>query len=443
MSIDSTKLTFVRCPSCKSLVPAISSRCRMCGAALAAPEEKEPEDDGKKSGRVRQRTMSQPQSELKEAADQLRQTSSEEPPPAPRGTNGRGQNAAADEPGQEPQPMEQEDAEENFDDPLSAYIEEVEEEAQAEAEAEPEPEPEAPEQTPPPRPEKAAAAPSGGRLSFAARAVADIPPLLDDSVEEEVEILEEHEPEPKPVFEPPAKPQAAEPPPAPEKPAPRVVVESGGRRFNKGGLSFGKSAEARGRDGGPARAAEARAPEPKPEPRPAEPKPAAAAPALEAKSPPAAEEFEEYEEENADLGSDAPQEEARPAPQPRISDVQPRQDKGAPGRLLGWLVSYADPDGSAIELREGKFFVTASSLKGRDLVINDKSVSTPHALVTVSAASGVQLQDLMSDRGVFARKRGRDTYQREESTIRAEHGDWVRFGDVEFLVTLIAHVGEK
>ena len=31
----SDELTFVRCPSCRSLVPAVSTRCRMCGAPLA------------------------------------------------------------------------------------------------------------------------------------------------------------------------------------------------------------------------------------------------------------------------------------------------------------------------------------------------------------------------------------------------------------------------
>jgi hypothetical protein len=33
-SVSSTGLTFVRCPACRSLVPAVSSRCRMCGSQL-------------------------------------------------------------------------------------------------------------------------------------------------------------------------------------------------------------------------------------------------------------------------------------------------------------------------------------------------------------------------------------------------------------------------
>ncbi|NDC37773.1 MAG: hypothetical protein EBZ48_06940, partial [Proteobacteria bacterium] len=64
MSTDSTELTFVRCPSCRSLVPAISTRCRMCGATLeASAAAEEGEQEPRKSGRVRQRTMSESSAE--------------------------------------------------------------------------------------------------------------------------------------------------------------------------------------------------------------------------------------------------------------------------------------------------------------------------------------------------------------------------------------------
>ena len=48
MATDSTELTFVRCPSCRSLVPAVSTRCRMCGAGLegvAKPNQKSVESE--------------------------------------------------------------------------------------------------------------------------------------------------------------------------------------------------------------------------------------------------------------------------------------------------------------------------------------------------------------------------------------------------------------
>jgi pSer/pThr/pTyr-binding forkhead associated (FHA) protein len=105
--------------------------------------------------------------------------------------------------------------------------------------------------------------------------------------------------------------------------------------------------------------------------------------------------------------------------------------------LFGWLVSYENPDGRAIELREGKFFVTGSSIKATDLVIEDASISTPHALMSVSGESGLKIQDLMSERGLFVRSREGGQYRREEGTVELKHGDWVRFGDVEFLVTVV------
>jgi pSer/pThr/pTyr-binding forkhead associated (FHA) protein len=131
----------------------------------------------------------------------------------------------------------------------------------------------------------------------------------------------------------------------------------------------------------------------------------------------------------------------------KIAASRPRDGAGAkkvesePGRLCGWLVSYSDPQGAAVELREGKFFVSRSSLKPTDLIVEEESISTPHALITVIGGSALQVQDLMSERGVFVRRRGGDTYQRIEENVAAEHGDWLRFGDVEFLVSMIAQVG--
>lgn len=41
MSAESTELKFVRCPSCKSLVPSVATRCRMCGHQFDASSTKE------------------------------------------------------------------------------------------------------------------------------------------------------------------------------------------------------------------------------------------------------------------------------------------------------------------------------------------------------------------------------------------------------------------
>ena len=111
-------------------------------------------------------------------------------------------------------------------------------------------------------------------------------------------------------------------------------------------------------------------------------------------------------------------------------------------KLFGWLVSYATPEGKAIEIRESKFFITNKALKQNDLIVNDRSVSTPHAMVHVTRSGGFLVQDLMSDRGMFIRRRGSDTYQKEESIVKCGHGDWLRIGDVEYLLTVVGDIGK-
>lgn len=119
-----------------------------------------------------------------------------------------------------------------------------------------------------------------------------------------------------------------------------------------------------------------------------------------------------------------------------VESTGARPNKMKPGRLFGWLVSYENPDGRAIELRAGRFFVTGTSIRGTDLIIEDQSISTPHALMSITE-NGLQLQDLMSERGTFVRAQGEAQYRREDGVIEVRHGDWVRFGDVEFLVTVV------
>jgi len=57
--------------------------------------------------------------------------------------------------------------------------------------------------------------------------------------------------------------------------------------------------------------------------------------------------------------------------------------------------------------------------------------------MTLSDEYGLLVQDLMSETGVFVRREGDAIYRKEEEAIILGHGDWVRFGEQEFLVTLI------
>ena len=58
MANEDTELSFVRCPTCRSLIPAIAKRCRMCGHAFgdeeASSNEKASEEPTGK--RIRHRT---------------------------------------------------------------------------------------------------------------------------------------------------------------------------------------------------------------------------------------------------------------------------------------------------------------------------------------------------------------------------------------------------
>jgi hypothetical protein len=115
-----------------------------------------------------------------------------------------------------------------------------------------------------------------------------------------------------------------------------------------------------------------------------------------------------------------------------------RLAKSAPGKLVGWFVSFSDPDGVAVELREGRFFVTSASIKGSDLIVDDPSISTPHALVKVSVDNGLWVQDLMSDKGTHVCAVGSEEFKKEEGARQLKHGDIVRFGDVEFVASVLA-----
>ncbi|NLF24983.1 MAG: FHA domain-containing protein [Deltaproteobacteria bacterium] len=409
MSTDSTELTFVRCPSCRSLVPAVSTRCRMCGASLDTSSKSDEDDKAtKKSGRVRQRTMSsKSDSSVAEVRDQI------------RADYGKDEEVPSDGVGVD------EELEEDFsaDDPLSAYLEEVEAEDSAEKnQVEEKLEPastmeEAPVQKEADEP-RAVEEPLESKRSISELKSQRVEAKL--AADKDAEVAQPvPDKEPTPAVEPVERP--------------RVIVESGGKPRSQGSmLNFGRPKEA-----------DAPAPQPERQERetpiqsaPAQPAPAAkfgfGKPQSERKAAPPREDFEREE-------AAAP----APPPQREPARVEPYRKGKLRGRLFGWLVNYADSEGSAIELREGKFFISRTSLKNNDMLVDHESISTPHAMVVVDPEHGLRIQDLMSERGIFLRKRASETYQREEDVLVADNGDWVRLGDVEFLVSLVPYVGVK
>ncbi len=107
-------------------------------------------------------------------------------------------------------------------------------------------------------------------------------------------------------------------------------------------------------------------------------------------------------------------------------------------QLLGWLVSFKkDESGNAVELREGRFFITSSRVRDTDMVIPDAAISIPHCLLKVNAGSGVQIQDLMSENGTFIKLVGQREFEKVTVPTNINHGDWVRFGEYDVLVCLV------
>ena len=473
MATDSTNLTFVRCPSCRSLVPAISARCRMCGAALETADGAN-DPAARRISRVRQRTMSSPYSELADAAQQIRHEPEVEAVEAPaampqedlRLRSGATQvipeAAKLTESHKSGFPMRGEDiaderdlddgiaslaSEDGDDDPLGAFIEEVDVDGRqdaVEAEATPEISVESSSEAPP--------EPVWNPL-----AEVPAPAYLPSEIEEEepvnlvsldpVDSAEEELPE-----------ISAEPVIEEELPVnkPKVVVETGLER--KGvGLSFGARASRSDLTEEPQQAPEQLLSDPLDDLEPISTESydtSHSEPVLPPKPDDlddsdfylsAATKQEEIFAQEEKMHVDTDLEESKSTELGKKGSAEKgsvvRHMPDAHGRLFGWLVSYADPDGQATELREGKFFITAKALKDNDLIITDPSISTPHSMVTVGGDLGLVVQDLMSDRGIFLRRRGRDTYVREYGSFEVNHGDWLRFGDVEFLITLIAHVG--
>lgn len=411
MSTDSTELTFVRCPSCGSLVPAMSARCRMCGTGLDASAEQEEGEDSS-SGRVRQRTTStQVNPDLAAATEQIREESEASVQASPalteeqevEDTSEREEDVRSDEIVSE-SPEEEvleasTESETSVDeelDPLSAYVEEVEVAS-----------PEAVEEIEEPAPTEEPAVSAAMEVPSE---VAEAPAEL----EEEQEVLDAQE-EPE-SFVPPEE----------------TVVNGNGDHSATEELEASEEETPVEEDSEESEAL--------PETEPVESEEVLqsvaddeSAEQVEAKGLDKQEETM-YKEEDI---SPSAKESAEEAPAP--AGVIPRKDTS--NTLIGWFVSYSDPSGEAVELRQGKFFVTQTSLKDSDLCIEHESVATPHAMIAVSPEAGLRIQDLMSERGVFVRRKGTDTYKREEDAVRVDNGDWVRFGDVEFLVALIPHVG--
>lgn len=396
MATDSTDLAFVRCPSCRSLVPAVSTKCRMCGAGLEAGAH---DDDSTKPN--------SPSSSEKAPGGFVPVgggVGSQESPSSQMTAQGE---AVADT------------GEKETIDPLAAYLDSLPEDDDAD--------------------------------DF--EDLDDLEDDLDqyDDIEDDFDDIDEDiddfetpeevappqveaipvEPTPQPTTVEAKNTAQTKAPESKKEEKPRVVIEQGKSRQGGRSFSFSKNKEEDKQPSHTNKKVET----------------AKAAPSHPQKK------QEEYVQPAVVEDDEVIEEYIKPATQQNKSPKQPIRsaetqmpakdaikwtEPKTAGKLYGWLVSYVESKGASLELREGRFFVTAQALRDEDLVLDQETISTPHAMFTISSEQGVIVQDLRSDRGLFVRERDNNAYRREYDTSELRHGDWIRFGDVEFLVCLIS-----
>jgi hypothetical protein len=116
--------------------------------------------------------------------------------------------------------------------------------------------------------------------------------------------------------------------------------------------------------------------------------------------------------------------------------------KSSSQQLIGWLISFKkERTGSAVEIREGRFFIGGSKVRESDLIIADGSLSIPHCLMKADKESGIQVQDLMSENGTYIKKSGSGNFEKVLVPTVAEHGDWLKFGEYEVMVCIVPSEG--
>ena len=386
--MDETELSFIRCPNCRSLVPAVASRCRMCGFILKDASSKQPAvnsdssrentsanfDNAQESGeerpsRVRQRTISvsgnanfasSGAAEVKQEQALVRPVAPPPPPPPPPSASivsNVEQTAATD------------DFEESFDEDF----EEEDEES-----------------------DNGAPHTSNGEVGVVAgselvrkkrrrrrRKKKPLGQSIDQGSTQTSTPEVRQEPTIMPVPTPTLTPTLA----PVSTPAPQVQVAKNDESGDEGIAPW--------------------------------------------RTPPAVESRPGFKIEK-------PIEQAAPLPMVAKESVEtqrrqePRQTPVS-GALIGWLVSYVeDNKGISTEVRDGRFFVGRDRLRPTDFVIDHSTVSTPQCLVVCDSVSGVTIQDLMSERGTTV-IRGSSAIEKSSEQVRLENGDRIRFGEYEML----------
>jgi len=100
------------------------------------------------------------------------------------------------------------------------------------------------------------------------------------------------------------------------------------------------------------------------------------------------------------------------------------------GRLVGWLVSYADDDlGTAHEIRSGRTLISNDDIgDSRVITVSDRSISTPHSALSASQKHRITIQDIFSESGTYLQRGEDKSEEKLNGPTEIDHGDWIRFG---------------
>lgn len=128
--------------------------------------------------------------------------------------------------------------------------------------------------------------------------------------------------------------------------------------------------------------------------------------------------------------------EQRPVTRPVSVPVVPNVE--SENMLVGWFVNFdLNPSGVSAELRSGKYFISSKKLRPGDFVIEDDTVSMPHCMVTAVPGDGLYIQDLMSEKGTYVCKAGATQFEAVTGQQKVSSGDRIRFGTHEALLVIV------
>ncbi|MCS6894113.1 MAG: FHA domain-containing protein [Deltaproteobacteria bacterium] len=147
---------------------------------------------------------------------------------------------------------------------------------------------------------------------------------------------------------------------------------------------------------------------------------------------------DEYMEQDAQKSSHGVASTASPENMKKlIADQEESFEKNAEstGYLRGWVVML-DGQGQSVELRCGKLLLTSQSLRRQnEIIINDPSVSMPHAMLFIPRMGPIMITDLMSENGTHI-QRGSETLS-VDSSIELRDRDFIVLGAVRLLLVII------